>query len=75
MRQRKPTHVLSATQDGMEETLRLYHAWLALLLEKLHTQEIRVGVGELKEALKQCRCSVSKEGDDYVIQMGEGEDE
>ena len=57
--------------DAVEETIRLYHAWLAVLLGKLNAREVRVGVSEIKDALGKFQCSVAKEGDNYVICMEE----
>ena len=62
-----PTH----NPDAVEETLRLYHAWLAVLLGKMNAAQVRVGVQEIKNALKDFKCTVAREGDDYVICMGE----
>jgi len=61
--------------DMVEETIRLYHAWLAVLLAKLDAKEVRVGVNEIKEALGQFKCTIGKDGDSYIIYMGDDEDE
>ena len=53
--------------DAVEETLRLYHAWLAVLLMRCGEQEIRVSAAQLKEALGKLKCRVTREEGDYVI--------
>ena len=60
------------TADAVEETLRLYHAWLAVLLRRLDTHELTVDAQEIRDAIGQLKCAVSKEGDCYVIRMGDG---
>ena len=55
--------------DAVEETLRLYHAWLAVLLMRMGEEEIRVGADDIKNALGSLRCRVAKEGETYVICM------
>ena len=57
--------------DAVEETLRLYHAWLAVLLSRLNQGEIRVSAEDIKNALGKLRCQATREGDTYVIRMGE----
>lgn len=58
---------------AVEETINLYHAWLAVLLQRLEQQEVRVGAQELKDAIGKLKCRVGKEGATYVISMGDGE--
>ena len=62
-----------ANGQAMEETLRLYHAWLAVLLGRLEQKQLRVNTAEIKNALGQLHCSVCKEGDEYVICIGDPE--
>ena len=57
--------------DPVEETLRLYHAWLAVLLQHMGEREIRVSAEEIKNALGTFKCKATKEGDAYVIRLGE----
>lgn len=54
---------------AVEQTISLYHAWLAVLLQHLNQQELRVGVNEIKEAIGNLKCSVAREGGSYVIRM------
>lgn len=57
------------TWEAVDELTRLYQAWLALLLRRVGTKEIRVTVGELGEALSHPLCEVTREGDAYVIRL------
>lgn len=55
------------TPEAAEETIRLYTAWLALLLKRLNGTVIRVSREELREALDGLSCAIGLEGDTYVI--------
>lgn len=55
---------------AMEETLRLYHAWLGYLLDLQNTDTLRVKAEDIRRALGRLSCSVSREGDEYVISLG-----
>lgn len=57
---------------AMEETLKLYHAWLGYLLTQRGEETIRVKTADIKRALESLSCSVAREGDEYVIRLGEG---
>ena len=60
---------LHAMEQALEETLSLYHAWLAVLLMRQDNDEVRVTVSELRETLGKLRCDVGKEKDEYVIRL------
>ncbi len=57
---------------AMEETLKLYHAWLGYLLTLRGEEVIRVKAADIKRALETLSCAVEREGDEYVIRLGEG---
>ena len=54
---------------AMEETLILYHAWLGYLLKLMQTDTLRVKVDDIKTALDDFSCTVTREGDEYRICM------
>lgn len=58
---------------ALEETLRLYHAWLGYLLRRMGCDTLRVAAGDIRRALEGFSCSVSREGEEYVIRMTDGE--
>lgn len=58
---------------AVEETLKLYHAWLGYLLTLIKADTLRVRVADIKTALDTFTCTVSREGDEYVIRMEKGE--
>lgn len=58
---------------AVEETLRLYHAWLGYLLRRMGCHTLRVAAEDIRRALEDFSCSVSREGEDYVIRMTDGE--
>lgn len=59
---------------AVEETMKLYHAWLGYLLTLLAKDTLRVKVADIKTALDDFSCSVIREGDEYVIRLrSEGE--
>ena len=61
---------------AMEETLRLYHAWLGYLLTLQGEEVLRVKAADIRRALEALSCSVTREGDEYVIRLqGGGEAE
>lgn len=62
------------TQKAMEETLRLYHAWLGYLLGRLGESTLHVKVEDIRQALNDFRCSVCREGDEYVICLRDKEE-
>ena len=57
---------------AMEETLRLYHAWLGYLLTMQGADTLRVKAADIRRALDDLSCSVSREGDEYIIRLGGG---
>ena len=54
---------------AIEETLKLYHAWLGYLLTLLRVDTLRVRVENIKTALDDFSCAVVREGDEYVIRL------
>ena len=60
---------------AMEETLKLYHAWLGYLLIRQKADTLRVKVEDIKTALDGFSCSVTREGEEYVIRLGTGKEE
>ena len=59
---------------AVEETMKLYHAWLGYLLTRMQTDTLRVKVADIKSALDDFSCTVIREGDEYVIRLqAEGE--
>ena len=54
---------------AMEETLKLYHAWLGYLLTLRGEGELRVRAEDIRAALGCFSCTVAKEGDEYVIRV------
>ena len=59
---------------AMEETLKLYHAWLGYLLTLLAKDTLRVKVEDIKSALDDFSCTVTREGEEYVIQVKAGKE-
>ncbi|MBQ9151810.1 MAG: hypothetical protein IJX72_06135 [Clostridia bacterium] len=59
---------------AMEETLKLYHAWLGYLLTLLQADTLRVKVADIKTALDDFSCTVTREGDEYVIHLQAGKE-
>lgn len=57
---------------AMEETLRLYHAWLGYLLTRQGEEVLRVRAEDIRRALDALSCSVTREGEDYVIRLQGG---
>ena len=54
---------------AMEETLRLYHAWLGYLLTLQGQEVLRVKAEDIRAALGTLSCTVTREGDEYVIRL------
>ena len=54
---------------AIEETLKLYHAWLGYLLTLLQVDTLRVKVEDIKTALDDFSCTVIREGGEYVIRL------
>ena len=59
---------------AMEETLKLYHAWLGYLLTRQQTDTLRVKVEDIKGALGSFSCSVAREGEEYIIRLMTGKE-
>ena len=76
---RTPKLNLSA---AMEETLRLYHAWLGYLLRDRLSDRLaacgedvlRVKAADITDALGRYACTVTRDGEDYVITVSKLED-
>jgi hypothetical protein len=58
----------------MEETLKLYHAWLGYLLTLIEADTLRVKASDITSALDRFTCTVTREGDEYVIHLERGEE-
>lgn len=54
---------------AVEETLKLYHAWLGYLLMLINADTLRVKASDITAALDNFTCTVTREGDEYVIHM------
>ena len=59
---------------AMEETLKLYHAWLGYLLTLIEADTLRVKASDITSALDRFTCTVTREGDEYVIHLDRGEE-
>ena len=58
----------------MEETLKLYHAWLGYLLTRQQVNTLRVKAEDIRAALDSFSCTVTREGEEYVIRLGAGKE-
>ena len=63
-----------AVDGAVEETLRLYHAWLGYLLSLQGDDVLRVKAEDIRRALERFACTVAREGDEYVIRLRAGEE-
>jgi len=59
---------------AMEETLKLYHAWLGYLLTLIEADTLRVKASDITAALDRFTCTVTREGEEYVIHLERGEE-
>lgn len=59
---------------AMEETLKLYHAWLGYLLTLIEADTLRVKASDITSALDRFTCTVTREGEEYVIHLERGEE-
>lgn len=59
---------------AVEETLKLYHAWLGYLLTLIKADTIRVKATDITKALDNFTCTVTREGDEYVIHLDKQEE-
>ena len=57
------------TADEVEETMKLYYAWLGYLLTQLKSDTLRVKAADITSALDNFTCTVTREGDEYVISL------
>lgn len=57
----------------VDELLRLYHAWFAVLLRCLGEGEHRITQADIAAALSENRITVRKEERDYVVCLAEAE--
>ena len=53
----------------MEETRGLYHAWLRYLLTLMGADTLRVKASDVAAVLDGVTCTVTREGDEYVIRL------
>ena len=58
---------------ALEETLKLYHAWLGYLLTLVEADTLRVKASDITSALDRFTCTVTREGEEYVIHLGRRE--
>ena len=54
---------------AVEETMGLYHAWLRYLLTLMGADTLRVKVSDMAAVLDGIACTVTREGDEYVIRI------
>ena len=59
---------------AMEETLKLYHAWLGYLLTLIEADTLRVKASDITAALDRFTCTGTREGEEYVIHLERGEE-
>ena len=59
---------------AVEETLKLYHAWLGYLLTLVKADTIRVKATDITKALDSFTCTVTREMDEYVIHLDREEE-
>lgn len=59
---------------AVEETLKLYHAWLGYLLTLIKADTLRVKASDITTALDKFTCTVTREGDEYVIHLDKQEE-
>ena len=59
---------------AMEETLKLYHAWLGYLLTLIEADTLRVKASDITSALDRFTCTVTREGEEYVLHLERGEE-
>lgn len=71
-RPREPRYKLLPA--AMEETLKLYHAWLGYLLTLIEADTLRVKASDITAALDRFTCTVTREGEEYVIHLERGEE-
>ena len=62
-------HLYKLMPSAVEETMKLYHAWLGYLLTQSKADTLRVKASDITSALDNFSCTVTREGDEYVIQL------
>ena len=72
-RDRRPSLPHAAVPVALEETMRLYHAWLGYLLTRDRVEVLRVKASDIAAARDSYTCTVTREGDEYVIRLDRGE--
>ena len=68
-RDRKPAPPRRAVPVAVEETMRLYHVWFRYLLTLMGADILRVKVSDVAAVLDGIACTVTREGDEYVIRI------
>lgn len=58
---------------AVEETLKLYHGWLGYLLTLVKADTLRVKASDITSALDTFTCTVTREGEEYVIHLSRRE--
>lgn len=62
-------HPYKLMPAAVEETLKLYHAWLGYLLTLFKADTLRVKASDITSALDNFTCTVTREGEEYVIHL------
>ena len=62
-------HLYKLLPAAVEETMKIYHAWLGYLLTLCKADTLRVKASDITSALDNFTCTVTREGDEYVIQL------
>ena len=62
-------HLYKLMPAAVEETMKLYHAWLGYLLTLSKADTLRVKASDITSALDNFTCTVTREGDEYIIQL------
>ena len=62
-------HLYKPSPEAVEQTMKIYHAWLGYLLTRCEADTLRVKVSDITSALDNFTCTVSREGDEYVIRL------
>ena len=62
-------HLYKLLPAAVEETMKLYHAWLGYLLTLCKADTLRVKASDITSALDNFTCTVAREGDEYVIRL------
>ena len=62
-------HLYKLLPAAVEETMKIYHAWLVYLLTLCKADTLRVKASDITSALDNFTCTVAREGDEYVIRL------